>query len=172
MKKRILLFTVLMSLGLNTNGQESDAITKNELAPVRMATTVLKNSVNNSLNVLLNSSFGKSGPNLNFPIAFKGDKLDAISVKGGLVHVDDNSTPLDLTDDVITYTPPKDFAGNDLIIYQLKDKKGKVKEGQVYVNVYSSKSEDTTDLNPENSKLMMNVFPNPSNGKFTLLIFC
>lgn len=170
MKKSILLPFIALVWVLNIHGQESEAIINNELIAVKMSTAVIQNSINNSLDVLLYSSFGTGGPNLNYPLTFKGDDLEGLSTEGGVIYIDDNSTPLDLTDDLVTYTPPKGFSGNDLIIYHLQDYYGNVKEGQIAVKVYGTNSKDVIDLNLQNSKFKIDVYPNPSKGSFILLM--
>lgn len=171
MKKRFLLISIVITIGFDLFGQQSSTISKEQLTTVAMTTTVLKNSVNNSLDVLFYNSFGKNGPNLNYPLAFKNDNLEAYSTKGGLVRVYDNLTPMVLDDDVITYTPPKGFTGNDIIIYRIKDKNGEFKEGHVSIHVFSGKTGNEKDLSNYNLENDYTLYPNPSEGNFNISMY-
>ncbi|WP_289041739.1 Ig-like domain-containing protein, partial [uncultured Zobellia sp.] len=85
------------------------------------AISVAQDSNNNSLNVLANNGngpddFGGDGPNAG-AIALPS----ASSTNGGTVSIDNNSTPLDPTDDTVLYTPAAGYSGPDSFTYTITD---------------------------------------------------
>ncbi|EAQ41505.3 Ig-like domain-containing protein [Polaribacter sp. MED152] len=104
------------------NGDETENITVtiNVLAvvpePVNDTFTLNQDSSNNTLNVLVNDSFGTDGA-LSFTIS------GATSTENGTVVLNDNGTT-DVTDDFIQFTPKPNYNGSDSFTYTLEDTNG------------------------------------------------
>ncbi|HDZ04246.1 Ig-like domain-containing protein, partial [Maribacter sp.] len=83
--------------------------------------SVAQDTSNNSIDVLANNgngpdSFGGDGPNtgaITLP--------STTTTNGGTVSVDNNSTPLDPTDDTVLYTPAVGYSGADSFTYTITD---------------------------------------------------
>ncbi|MDP5091975.1 MAG: tandem-95 repeat protein, partial [Polaribacter sp.] len=107
-------------------------------------TTVDKNSTNNIIAVLANDDFGVNQANATHPLTFtNGSKISA-SEHGGAIQISDNNTPNDLTDDVIIYSPPKDFVGVDVFKYTITDSAGEAKTATVVVTVLEGNNQNAT----------------------------
>ncbi len=66
----------------------------------------------------------------------------------GTVSVNANGTPADFADDVLVYTPNKDFNGTDEVIYQVTNAVGATAYGVLRVHVGESNSEATEIVDP------------------------
>ncbi|MEP4881522.1 beta strand repeat-containing protein, partial [Maribacter dokdonensis] len=83
--------------------------------------SIAQDSSNNAIDVLANNGngpddFGGDGPNagaITLP--------STSTTNGGTVSVDDNSTPLDPTDDTLLYTPAAGYSGSDSFTYTITD---------------------------------------------------
>ncbi|PKA99303.1 VCBS repeat-containing protein [Flavobacteriaceae bacterium MAR_2009_75] len=83
--------------------------------------SIAQDTSNNSIDVLANNgngpdSFGGDGPNagaITLP--------STTSTNGGTVSIDNNSTPLDPTDDAVLYTPAAGYSGPDSFTYTITD---------------------------------------------------
>ncbi len=83
--------------------------------------SIAQDSSNNAIDVLANNGNG--------PDDFGGDGSNAGAItlpststtNGGTVSVDDNSTPLDPTDDTVLYTPAAGYSGSDSFTYTITD---------------------------------------------------
>ncbi|MEP3374617.1 MAG: Ig-like domain-containing protein, partial [Maribacter dokdonensis] len=83
--------------------------------------SIAQDSSNNAIDVLANNGngpddFGGDGPNagaITLP--------STSTTNGGTVSVDDNSTPLDPTDDTVLYTPAAGYSGSDSFTYTITD---------------------------------------------------
>ncbi|WP_276165720.1 Ig-like domain-containing protein [Zobellia alginiliquefaciens] len=83
--------------------------------------SIAQDTSNNSIDVLANNgngpdSFGGDGPNagaITLP--------STTSTNGGTVSIDNNSTPLDPTDDTVLYTPAAGYSGADSFTYTITD---------------------------------------------------
>ncbi|WP_445749799.1 collagen-binding domain-containing protein [Polaribacter sp.] len=100
--------------------------------PTAVADTFIanENSPANTIDVLVNDSFGVDGPNsgtISLP--------SANSSNGGTITVDDNGTPNDPTDDTILYTPATNFTGVDTFDYLITDANGDTSIATVTVSV-------------------------------------
>ncbi|WP_299799383.1 Ig-like domain-containing protein [uncultured Maribacter sp.] len=97
--------------------------------------SVAQNSNNNSIVVLDNNgngpdSFGSDGPNsgaITLP--------SATTTNGGTVSIDNNSTPLDPTDDAVLYTPAASYSGADSFTYTITDANDDTSTATVNVTV-------------------------------------
>lgn len=161
----VFLFTTMLAVVYGQQKTNSSNLVLEPLT-IEMNTTVLSNSVNNGFNVLRESSFGIEGPHLNYPLSFAKENLSYQSRRGGSLTINDNGTPFDLFDDLVVYTPPKDFVGIDIVNYQIKTKSGVVKNGLITIDVKKNPASKKTQLqkNRKSSRLSFTIFPNPSNG--------
>ncbi|MEP1410241.1 MAG: Ig-like domain-containing protein [Maribacter dokdonensis] len=83
--------------------------------------SIAQDSSNNTIDVLANNGngpddFGGDGPNagaITLP--------STSTTNGGTVSVDDDSTPLDPTDDTVLYTPAAGYSGSDSFTYTITD---------------------------------------------------
>jgi hypothetical protein len=99
------------------------------------------------IDVLNNDDFGGDGPGVG-PIV-------VITPPGnGTAIVDNNGTPNDPTDDLITYTPNPGFSGTDVFAYQICDANGDCDIASVNVNVQALM---VNDCLPPNLDLVVNV---------------
>ncbi|MDB2606353.1 Ig-like domain-containing protein, partial [Zobellia sp.] len=97
--------------------------------------SVAQDSSNNSIDVLANNgngpdSFGDDGPNsgaITLP--------SATTTNGGTVSIDNNSTPLDPTDDTVLYTPAAGYSGADSFTYTITDANNDTDTATVNVTV-------------------------------------
>ena len=134
---------------------------------VNDAVSVEYGSQENIINVTANDDFGADGQNLTHPLTLTNGKSVTASTNGGLIIVDDNDTPNDLTDDVIIYTPPKGFNGVDTFEYTITDLSGDASTAIVTVTINANKS-DSNNIDTGNDNAFFEnkyaVYPNPSNG--------
>ena len=89
-----------------------------------------ENSIDNSLDVLNNDSFGVDGPN-NGTITLPS----ANTLNGGTVSVDNGGTPNDPTDDKILYTPATNYLGADSFDYTITDVNGDTSTATVNITI-------------------------------------
>ncbi|MAD97383.1 MAG: hypothetical protein CMB99_08665 [Flavobacteriaceae bacterium] len=136
-----------------------------------LTTSVIQNSVNNVFDVLANDNFGTNGPNATHPLTLQNGTLNNASDQGGIVSVEDNGTPNDLTDDVIHYSPPKDYNGPDFITYTITDSKGLAKTGTINITVTPlatvstpTANDDTATVDQASSDNIINVLANDEPG--------
>ena len=131
---------------------------------------VIRNSTNNALDVLANDDFGFNGPNLTHPLTFANGALTNASVNGGSVSIGNNGTPNDLSDDVIIYTPPAGYIGEDTITYVITDFEGLAKTGLVTVDVINDANQsyavdDTINVNENSSVVAIDILSNDTIGQ-------
>ena len=134
----------------DANGDQDTAIvtvTVGAVVPVDTTPTAVDDSIvhtgnttDNIIDVLFNDDFGANGPSLTHPLTFSNGTTTSGSLEGGLISIDDNGTPSDLSDDFVLYTPPTDFAGTDSFDYVITDADGDADTGTVTVIVVSSLS--------------------------------
>ena len=112
-------------------------ITVRPIVPVPLddAVTVDKNSINNVIDVLNNDDFGGNNANTTHPLTFTNGSKSSATPNGGLISIEDNSTPNDLTDDVIFYSPAADFVGTDTFDYTITDVDGDATIATVTITV-------------------------------------
>ncbi|MBG7612288.1 choice-of-anchor A family protein [Polaribacter sp. BAL334] len=112
------------------------SVTRNALLVINLPTAVDdtfdadENSPANTIDVLLNDTFGVDGPNLgtiSLPLP--------TSANGGTITVDDGGTPNNPLDDTILYTPAANFTGTDTFQYTITDANGDVSTATVTVTV-------------------------------------
>ncbi|OQX24420.1 MAG: hypothetical protein BWK80_20885, partial [Desulfobacteraceae bacterium IS3] len=118
------------------------------------------------------------------------DPMQIVSVTepaNGRVVIDDNGTPDDFLDDVITYTPAQGFAGTDTFDYTISDGNGGVDKATVTVVVEAETSPDAkddheqtkpgtpvdinvlaNDSDPENDSLQITSVTEPANGRVVI----
>ncbi|WP_415843286.1 Ig-like domain-containing protein, partial [Zobellia roscoffensis] len=97
--------------------------------------SIAQDTSNNSIDVLANNgngpdSFGGDGPNsgaITLP--------SATSTNGGSISIDNNSTPLDPTDDTVLYTPAASYSGADSFTYTITDANNDTDTATVNVTV-------------------------------------
>ena len=125
-----IIFSVEDDLGVNSN-QGNLGIYVNDLPSASNDSfNVNENSLNNSLDVLNNDSFGNDGPNIgtiSLPLG--------TTTNGGTVTVDDGGTPNDPTDDKILYTPLAGSTANDSFTYTITDADGETSTATVSLSV-------------------------------------
>uniref|UniRef100_UPI002FE0F878 beta strand repeat-containing protein n=1 Tax=Polaribacter sp. P097 TaxID=3117398 RepID=UPI002FE0F878 len=112
--------------------------------PVDDTATVDKNSSNNIIAVLANDDFGGNEANATHPLTFTNGSKSSATPNGGLISIEDNSTPNNLIDDVIHYTPPADFTGTDTFMYTITDLDGDATTATVVVTVVEGSNGSTT----------------------------
>ncbi|EAQ41065.1 S-layer family protein [Polaribacter sp. MED152] len=112
--------------------------------PVDDTATVDKNSSNNIIAVLANDDFGGNEANATHPLTFTNGSKSSATPNGGLISIEDNSTPNNLIDDVIHYTPPADFTGTDTFMYTITDLDGDATTATVEVTVVEGSNGSTT----------------------------
>ncbi len=81
-----------------------------------------------NISVLANDTFGADGPN-------SGAITITDNANNGSAIVNDGGTPLDPTDDFITYTPAPNYYGADTLIYQICDSNGDCDTAVVFINI-------------------------------------
>ncbi|WP_405415208.1 beta strand repeat-containing protein [Maribacter sp. Asnod1-A12] len=97
--------------------------------------SIAQDTSNNSIDVLANNgngpdTFGGDGPNsgaITLP--------STTTTNGGTVSIDDNSTPLDPTDDTVLYTPAASYSGADSFTYTITDANNDTDTATVNVTV-------------------------------------
>jgi len=125
-----ILFSVEDDLGVSSN-QGNLGIFINDVPSATNDTfNVNENSINNSLDVLDNDSFGNDGPNIGTISLPSGN-----TTNGGTVTVDDGGTPNDPTDDKILYTPLAGSTANDSFTYTITDADGETSTATVSLTV-------------------------------------
>ncbi|MDI1254993.1 MAG: Ig-like domain-containing protein, partial [Flavobacterium sp.] len=77
---------------------------------------------------LVNDTFGGDGPN-------SGTIIIASNPTNGIVGVNDNGTPTNPTDDMVTYTPNLNFSGTDSFTYTITDGSGDTSTATVTITV-------------------------------------
>ncbi len=92
----------------------------------------------------------------------------------GTVVIDDNGTPDDITDDLVTYTPDTDFIGNDGFEYTVCDGLGHCDSATVTVEcgVTPLMTVDDTATTPEDTAVTVDILANdsgiPTDGVLTV----
>jgi hypothetical protein len=165
----------------DSNGDASNAtVTITIIAAVVINTTpiaqadvavVNQNSTNNSIQVLLNDNFGANGPSATHPLTFANGSTSSASTNGGLISVGNNGTPNNLADDVILYSPKKDFNGTDSFNYVITDANGDASTATVTITVNVSSQvyvptavSDTATVNANSTNNIINVLANDTAG--------
>jgi len=123
-------FTYTISDGLS----EEDAVAIVEVFVNALPTagdddfpTIVQNSVDNVLNVLINDYDDDNGDLLTI--------TEMSDPANGTATIDDNGTPSDPTDDVILYTPLPGYVGSDSFTYDISDGNGGTATGTVTITV-------------------------------------
>ncbi|KOY52684.1 Ig-like domain-containing protein [Polaribacter dokdonensis] len=138
---------------------------------VEDAITVNQNSLENTIDVLVNDDYGTDGPNDTHPLTFANGSMVNASAKGGILTIGDNGTPNDLSDDVILYSPNVDFSGEDTFDYRITDASGDAAIGTVTITVTGSASvavptanDDVVNVNANLTATEINVLINDDFG--------
>ena len=97
--------------------------------------SAIQNGGTITITVLDNDDFGIDGPNATHPLTFSNGSLNSASINGGTISIFDNNTPNDLSDDVILYTPPTGFVGEDNFVYVITDANGNAVSATVTITV-------------------------------------
>ncbi|WP_405252247.1 Ig-like domain-containing protein [Dokdonia sp. Asnod3-C12] len=82
-----------------------------------------------NIDVVANDDYGNNGPSLTEPIIITQNPSN------GVVEINDNNTPDDLSDDTIIYTPNPGYTGFDQFNYKIIDANGHESETTVYLSV-------------------------------------
>jgi hypothetical protein len=139
MKTKLLFtcFSIIYCLNfLSANNYKNYKVTKTiTVLAVDDVSTVNQNSSNNVINVLINDNFGADGPSTTHPLTFTNGSKTSGSANGGLISIENNNTPNNLNDDVIFYTPPTDFFGEDSFFYIITDSRGFASKAEVKITV-------------------------------------
>ncbi|MAD98701.1 MAG: hypothetical protein CMB99_15365 [Flavobacteriaceae bacterium] len=122
-----------------------------------------QNSSNNSITILTNDSAGTDG--------LSSITLSATTA-GGTISINDNSTPVDLTDDTVNYTPATDYVGQDSFTYTLEDSNGDTSTATVVVTVLPvtptngtpSAVDDTASATQGGGTITIDVLDNDNYG--------
>ncbi|MGB7444257.1 MAG: Ig-like domain-containing protein [Coleofasciculaceae cyanobacterium] len=97
-----------------------------------------------------------------------GDALSLsidLQANNGTAQVNDNGTPNNPADDLITYTPEDGFFGTDQFTYQVDDGKGGNATATVNVTVNATPvAEDDDTITNENNAVVINVLNNDTDG--------
>jgi hypothetical protein len=108
----------------------------NELSVGDDESTVDFESTDNIISVLENDSYGPEGPTTaHEPLTLINGKQETATYNGALIRVSDNDTANDKTDDVVLYSAPAGFSGEDSFTYTLTDSSGNAVTGTVRVTV-------------------------------------
>ncbi len=99
----------------------------------------------------------------------------ATDPENGLVTVDDNGTPDDPTDDIITYTPDPGFSGTDTFTYTVTDPAGNTDTATVTVVITNDApvAVDDQDTTPEATPVAIDVLSNdtdPNDDPLTITV--
>jgi gliding motility-associated-like protein len=90
----------------------------------------------------------------------------------GSVVIDDNGTPDDITDDMVTYTPDPGFVGEDTFTYTVCDMAGHCDSATVTVECGILDTNDDTASTPKNIPVDIDVLANdtgiPADGTLSL----
>jgi len=130
--------------------------TRNAILSVNLPTSVNdtftanENSPANTIDVLLNDSFGLDGPYtgaISLPLP--------TSANGGTLTVDNAGTPNNPLDDTILYTPATNFTGTDTFDYTITDVNGDTSTATVTVTVNTVYN---CNQSPTSPALGFNVF--------------
>jgi len=124
-------FAAGTSVNLTVNAVNDNPVATNDSATTTQDTAI-------TINVLANDSDPVEADPLHI------DTFDLISASGGTILLDDNSTPNNLTDDQLLYTPATGYIGTDSFSYSLSDSNGGTATATVNVTV-----------NPANSLTLM-----------------
>jgi len=109
-----------------------NAVNDNPVATDDSATTTQDTAI--TIDVLANDSDPVEADPLHI------DTFDLTSASGGTIILDDNSTPNDLTDDQLLYTPATGYIGADSFSYTLSDSNGGTATATVNVTVNPANS--------------------------------
>ncbi|MEQ8969098.1 MAG: DUF4347 domain-containing protein [Coleofasciculus sp. C1-SOL-03] len=109
-----------------------NAVNDNPVAIDDSATTTQDTAI--TINVLANDSDPVEADPLHI------DAFDSTSASGGTIILDDNSTPNDLTDDQLLYTPATGYIGADSFSYTISDSNGGTATATVNVTVNPANS--------------------------------
>ena len=118
-----------------------------------VAVDVLTNDSDAESNILITAAGSAAGAN------------DLVSTQGGTLVINDNGTPADSTDDVIDYTPPVGFVGNDTFYYVITDAGGLTDTSFVVVSVINNppNAEDDAVITNEDVPVDIDVLVNDSD---------
>ncbi|MEQ8464997.1 DUF4347 domain-containing protein [Coleofasciculus sp. E1-EBD-02] len=109
-----------------------NAVNDNPVAIDDSATTTQDTAI--TINVLANDSDPVEADPLHI------DAFDSTSASGGTIILNDNSTPNDLTDDQLLYTPATGYIGADSFSYTISDSNGGTATATVDVTVNPANS--------------------------------
>ena len=120
--------------------------------------TVEEDSNKNYINVLDNDSFGGDGANTSTITL-----VAATSNQGGVLTVNNNSTPNNPSDDAILYTPSENYNGQDTFQYTITDANGDTSTATVTVTV------NAVNDNPTATADSVSVDEDSTNNSFDIL---
>ena len=110
--------------------------------------TVDFESTDNVISVLDNDSYGADGPtSAHEPLTLINGKQETATYKGALIRVSDNGTANDNTDDVVLYSAPTGFSGEDSFTYTLTDATGDAATATVTITVNAQETNTPTAVN-------------------------
>ncbi len=139
--------------------------------PTAVADTenIAQDSSDNVIDVLDNDDFGTDGANVTHPLTIPNGGLTGVSAQGGTLSVEDNGTALDLSDDVIFYTPAAGFSGTDTFTYTITDVSGDAATGTVTLTVSAitdvpTAVADIATADQDSSNNVIDVLDNDSFG--------
>lgn len=132
--------------------------------------SVVRFSTNNLIDVMDNDDFGFDGKNPTHPLTLSNGRSTGTSAGGRFIQVHDSGTPLDFSDDTVSYSPGSLLT--DSFEYTITDGNGDATTGTVYITTTSLK--EVASVSVGSNKVFENNFlayPNPSRGnvKTTLL---
>ncbi len=132
--------------------------------------SVIRFSTNNLIDVMDNDDFGFDGKNPTHPLTLSNGRSTGTSAGGRFIQVHDSGTPLDFSDDTVSYSPGSLLT--DSFEYTITDGNGDATTGTVYITTTSLK--EVASVSVGSNKVFENNFlayPNPSRGnvKTTLL---
>ncbi|CAM1342504.1 Ig-like domain-containing protein [Tenacibaculum amylolyticum] len=97
------------------------------------------------------------------------DILSLSSASNGIVEINNNGTPNDVTDDILLYYPNPHFYGVDSFTYEIEDINGYAATGTVTINVKSINDiqlVDDTTITDKEEAVVIDVFANDNNLPF------
>ena len=117
-----------------------------------------------------NDNFGADGKSVTHPLTLSNGRSTGTTTGGRFIQIHDNGTPLDFSDDTVSYSPGSLLT--DSFEYTITDGNGDATTGTVYITTTALKSQNSIRVGSnevfENNFL---AYPNPSKGnlKTTLL---
>ena len=133
--------------------------------------TVPRFSMNNLIDVMGNDDFGADGKNATHPLTLSNGRLTGTSTGGRFIQVHDSGTPLDFSDDTVSYSPGSLLT--DSFEYTITDGNGDATTGTVNITMTAIVIKSGESINISGKEVFENSFmtyPNPSRGNVKTIL--